>query len=209
MLVVFDEVLELGRLSGGPTVDGGEMKLATVVLLSVMVAAPACGGGGGSATDPGGSPTPLSASFVPDAHSSGPKTAAMAEGSTSNDVVIVNVTLTDTNAVFGTAFEVVFDPAQMVYLGYVSGTVFERGGDVPNYTVDGTTNPGRIVAGVARTSSSATDVFGTKTMIGLKFRVKQAGVFPLVIEHAVVEDGQAPPQEIPGISWFAGAVGGV
>lgn len=189
--------------------NGGGMKLGTVALLLALVTAPACGGGGGSSTDPGGSPSPLAATFVPDEPSPAATTAAMAEGPKNNDVVTVNVTLTDASGVFGTAFEVVFDDTHTVYLGFTPGTVFEQGGNSPNYQVNGTSNPGRIVIGVARAGATATDVSGTKTLVGLQFRVKQAGVYPLLIQNAVVYDNQPRPQPIPGIAWFAGAVTGV
>ncbi len=132
----------------------------------------------------------------------------MEQGAKSNDVVTVNVTLTSTNGVYATAFEVVFDSTHNVYLGFAPGSVFEQGGVSPNYTVDGTSNPGRIVVGVSRTGSTTTDVSGTKTVVGLQFRVKQAGVYPVTIENAVVYDGQSSPQPIPGIAWFAGAITG-
>jgi hypothetical protein len=45
-------------------------------------------------------------------------------------------------------------------------------------------------------------------VVGLQFRVKQAGVYPVTIERAVVYDGQPLPQPISGMTWFAGAVTG-
>jgi hypothetical protein len=184
------------------------MKLGTALLMLAIVTAPACGGGGGG-SDPGGSPSPLAASFVPDQPSPGANTVAFAEGSKSNDVVTVNVTMTSTNGVFGAAFEVVYDDAHTTFLGYTPGSVVEQGGNSPTYNVDGAANPGRIVVGVSRTGSAATNVSGTKTVIGLQFRVKQAGVYPMVIQNAAVYDSQNPPQQIGGISWFAGAVSGL
>jgi len=182
------------------------MKLGTTVfLLLALVTAPACGGGGGS-SDPGGSPTPVSASFVPEQPTPGPGTVAMAQGTVNNDVVTVNVTLTDTNGVYGAAFDVVFDDFHTVFLGFTPGTAFEQGGNSTNYTVNGANNPGRIVIAVSRTGATTTNVSGTKTVLGLQFRVKQAGVYPVQIQNSVVYDGQPTPQPIPGIAWFAGAV---
>ena len=207
-MVDLDKNLEPVGLPGGIAVSGAMMKLGTMVLLLALVAAPACGGGGGSSTDPGGSPSPLSATFVADQPTPTANTAAMAEGPKSNDVVTVNVTLTGTNGVYATAFEVAFDDTHTVYVGFTPGTAFEQGGVSPNYTVDGTTNPGRVVVGVARTGAAATNVSGTQTVVGLQFRVKQAGVYPVTIQNSVVYDSHNPPQPISGISWFAGAVSG-
>ena len=210
MLVGRQQVLEPLGLSDEPAVSGGTMRVGTLALLLAVVTAPACGGGSGGS--PGGSPTPLAASFVPDQPSPVANNVAMAQGVTSNDVVTVNVTLTDASGVYATAFEVVFDDTHTVYLGFTHGSAFEQGGNSPIYTVNtvsGATNPGRIVVGVARTGLISTNVSGTQTVLGLQFRVKQAGVFPLSVQNAVVYDSQPTPQPIPGIAWFAGAVEGV
>ena len=181
------------------------MRLCTLALLTALVIAPACGGGSNSG--PVG-PT-VAASFSPAQPSPGPKTVAMAEGSKSNDVVSVNVTLTGASGVFGAAFEVTYDAANTVYLGYAHGAAFEQGGGNPNYTVDGTTNPGRIVVGVARTSGTGTNVSGTSTVVSFQFRVKQSGTYPLTVVNSMVYDAQPTPQPISGVTWFAGAVTGI
>jgi hypothetical protein len=186
------------------------MTPAAVALLVALVGAPACGGGGGSSSGSGGSPNPVAASFTPDQATPGPDTAAMGQGAKSNDVVTVNVTLTGVNGAFATAFEVTYDDFHTQFLGWSKGNAFEQGGDTPNYTVDGTSNPGRIVIGIARTSGTTTNITGTSTMLSLQFRVKQAGVYPLAVQNAAVYGGQSPnPQPIPGITWFAGSVTGV
>ena len=183
------------------------MKLGSWIVLLALVAAPACCGRSGA--DPGGSPTPLAASFVPEQPSPAANNAAMAEGTKSNDVVTINVTLTDSVGVYATAFDVVYDDIHTVYLGFTPGSVFEQGGNTPNYTVNGATSLGRVVVGVSRTGTSSTNVSGTKTVVSLQFRVRQAGVYPLSIQNAVVYDNQPTPQPIAGIEWFAGAVTGV
>ena len=191
-------------------VNGGVMKLGTLVLLAALIAAPACGGGGGdSGTGVGGSPTPVLASFIPDQPTPGSNTVAMLQATKSNDVVSVYVTLTGTQGVFGVAFDAVFDPAQATYLGYTKGAALEAGGGQPNYTVDGSTNPGRIVVGVARTNETATDISATKAVLTLQFRVKQPGTSPVTLENGVVVDAQATPQPLPNILWYAGALAGV
>jgi hypothetical protein len=86
--------------------------------------------------------------------------------------------------------------------------VFEQGGGNPNYTVDGTSNPGRIVVGVARTNGTGTNISGTSTVVSFQFRVKQAGAYPLGVQNAIVYDAQPTPQPISGLTWFAGTVQG-
>jgi hypothetical protein len=185
------------------------MKIGTIVLLLALVTAPACGGGGGGDTGTGGSPGPLAASFIADQPSPGANTVAMLQASHTNDIVNVYVTLTNTANVFGTAFEVVFDDANAAYLGFTKGVAFEQNGNVPIYTVDGTSNPGRIVVAVARSNGSVTTIASSKAILTLQFRVKHAGTFPVSLQNGVVYDGQSPPQPISGISWYAGALQGV
>ena len=188
------------------------MRLGTLALSLTLLAAPACGGGGGGGADPGGSPTPVAASFVAEQPSPTANTVAMAEGQTANDIVTVNVTLTGTNGVYGTAFEVVYDSIHTTFLDYAPGTVFEQGGASTHYEVSSepTATPARIVIGVSRTGgATGANVSGTKTVIALQFRVRQAGVYPLTLENSVVYGSQLPPQPIPNIDWFAGAVEGV
>jgi hypothetical protein len=210
LVVVLEDMDHLG-MSYEPAVSRGarEMKLGTVLLLLALATAPACGGGGGSDSGTGSSGGPLLASFIPDQATPGANTVAMAQGPKNNDVVTVYVTLTDTNGAFGAAFEVVFDSARATYLGYGKGAVFEQGGDVPNYTVDGTTNPGRVVIAVARSSGTATNIAGSKAILSLQLRVKEAGTYPVTIENGIVYNAQSPPQPIAGILWFAGALQGV
>jgi phage baseplate assembly protein gpV len=189
------------------------MRWGTLALLAALVAAPACGGGGGGDSvggGPGGSPGPLSATFVADMTAPTSGDVAMAQGSHSNDVVTVNVTLTDTNGVFGTAFDATYDASDAVYLGYSAGTALEQGGNTPIYTVNGVVNgsSGRVVVGVVRMGATTTNISGTKTVIALQFRVKNAGTFPMSLQNGSVYDNQAAPQPLSGISWYAGALKG-
>jgi len=185
------------------------MKFGTLVLLAALVTAPACGGGGGSDSGVGGSPSPVAASFVADQPSPGANTVAMLQASKSNDVVNVYVSITDTPGVFGTAFDILFDNTQATFLGYTKGAAFEAGGNTPNYTVDGTSNPGRIVVGVARTNGTTTNIVGSKAVLTLQFRVEHPGTAPCTLQNGVVFDAQTTPQPIANILWFAGALTGV
>ena len=179
--------------------------MVSIVAILALLIAPACGGGGGS-DSPGGSPGPLSASFVPDQPAPGANTIAMLEGPKTNDIVNVYVTLTDTSGTLGTALEVVYDDVRATYLGYARGAAYEQGGNVPNYTV--TSNPGRILAAVVRSNGTTTNVIGTKAVLTLQFRVKQVGTSPATIENGAVYNGQDPPLPIAGINWYGGALKG-
>jgi hypothetical protein len=190
------------------------MRWGTVLLVAALIAAPACGGGGGGDSvggGPGGSPGPLSAAFVADMASPTAGDMAMGQGSHSNDVVTVSVTLTNTNGVYGTAFDATYDAGNAVFLGYTAGTALEQGGNVPIYTANPVVSgsAGRVVVAVVRSGSTTTSVSGTMTVIGLQFRVKNAGTFPMAFQNGIVYDNQATPQPLPGISWYAGALKGV
>ncbi len=80
---------------------------------------------------------------------------------------------------------------------------------MPAYTIDGATNPGRVVVGIARTSGTTTNIVGSKAVLVLQFRVKQIGEFPVFLQNGVVYDGQVPPAPMASIQWFAGALTGV
>lgn len=185
---------------------GGGMRLTLVLAILALGGAAACGGGGGG----GGSvitPT-LSAGFVPDQPSPGPNTVAMAPGTKANDVITVNVNVTDTSNLFGAAFEVTYDSIHTFYLGYAPGAALEAGGNTPVYTVSNSTNTttGRVVIGAARTGGTATNVSGTVALIRLQFRVNAAGSFPVALQNASLYDNQ--PQAL-SVAWFAGALTGI
>lgn len=212
MLVVLDGDLDLGRVPDESTMNtlpGARMKMGVMLVLAALVLAPACGGGGEEAAGPGGSPPTIAAAFIADQFSPTSSTVSMAQGTRSGDTVVVKVNLTDTSSVFGLAFDVAFDDTKCTYLGFTKGTALETGGNTPNYVVDGSAQAGRVVVGVARTGSSTAAITGTKTAISLSFRVKDAGTFPIAFENPAVLDGQAVPQPLPGISWFAGALQGL
>jgi Cohesin domain len=213
LLVGLDEVVDVQRVPGESPMNAATRSThkATMMLLlvAVLVAAPACGGGGGGSTSTGGSPSPLAASFVPDQGAPAANTVALEQGSKANDVVTVNVTLTNTNGVFGLAFEIPFDAIHAVYLGYTAGTALEQGSNTPIYNVTTNVNgsSGRVIVGVARTGGTKTNVAGTATVVGLQFRVKSAGTFPVTLDNMNVYDNQQPtPQPLSGILWFAGAL---
>lgn len=212
MLVVLVGDVDGGRMPDEPqmiSTPGARMKMGTLLVLAALVLAPACGGGGGEDNGgTGGSPPTLSAVFVADQFTPGANTVSMSQGSRAADTVTVKVNLTDTSSVFGVAFDVTFDETKVTYLGFTKGTALENGGNVPNYTIDGAAQAGRLVVGVSRAGSSTTGVTGTKTVVNLSFRVKELGTFPIAFENAVVTDGQAVPQPLPGIAWFAGALQG-
>ena len=187
---------------------GDGMRVSILLPIAALAGAVACGGGGGGGGGSVVTPT-LSAGFVADQPSPGPNTVAMAQGTKANDVITVNVDITDTSNVFGAAFEVVYDSVHATYLGYSAGSALEAGGNTPVYTVSNAST-GRVVVGAARTGGTTTNVSGTVPLIRLQFQVKASGSFPVTVQNSSLYDNQQPtPQSLAGISWFAGALTGV
>lgn len=182
------------------------LRTALNAMLLVLLAT-SCGGGGGDSTTP---PSGLVASFEPAQPSPGANTVAMARGSATADVVTVDVNVTDTNDVYGAAFDLFFDSAGVQYVNWSAGNLLEQGGNSPVYNVElDSSDSGHLLVGASRTGSvPPVDVSGTKTLVRLTFRVKQANSFPLSFGAEALFDGQNPPREISGISWFAGSVTG-
>lgn len=187
----------------------------TLTLRSALIGAiatlTACGGGGGSSNggviDP--SPSPLTAAFQADQVAPNSSQVAMLEGSKSGDVVTVKVTVTGVSGIYGAAFEVSYDSNNAAYVNYSPGSLFEQGGQTPNYTVS-TPSPGRVVVGISRVGSVTTTGAGTTaTAVNLTFRVKNSGSSRLDFEGgAALLDGQIPNQPLAGISWFGGSLQG-
>ena len=176
----------------------------TSLLLVLAAAVAACGGGGGGSGGGVVSPS-LSASFLPDTPNPGANSVSMAEGAASGDVVTVQVRVTDTNDVYGAAFDVTWnDPSIAQYLGWSPGTLLEEGGNVPNYTVEGSV-PGRVVVGAARSGNvSGVDVSGTRVLIALDFRLLRTALTPAVFTaNPQLYDSQLQPI---AVSWHAGSL---
>ncbi len=185
------------------------MRSASAYAMAILVAlTAACGGGGGG--DIGPVPGGLLAAFQPEMPSPSGLTVAMAEGSKSADVVTVRVNVTDTNDVYGAAFELLFASSEVEYVGSSPGSLLEQGGNSPFYQV--TPDPldsGHLLVVATRTGNVAgVDVSGTLTLMNLTLRVKQAGNFPLSFANTKLYDAQILPQPIGGLSWFEGWVTG-
>lgn len=188
------------------------MKLVTrtFFLTAIALAAGCGGGGGGGDAAPAPSPTPLTATFTPGNGSPGLNMVAMFEGAKSADVVTARVTVTNTAGIYGAAFDVTFDSNSVAYVGFSPGTLLEQGGQTPTYQVSNPV-PGRVVVVATRNGAAGTVNAGASTdLIKLTFRVKAKGSFPVAIGGAAtLYNGQNPPQPLPGISWYGGAVEGV
>jgi hypothetical protein len=184
-------------------------RILTLSLLAFVVVAASCGSGGSGSG--GGAPdeqSGLAAGFVADQPSPGAETVSAGQDSASNDIVVVEINLTDTSGVHGVAFDLNYDANQADYLGYDEGSLLEEGGASVNYFVAEST-PGKIVVSATRLGSgSGADADGTETVIRLTFRVEEVGASPVSFSASYVLD-DAGANQMPGIGWFGGDLTGV
>jgi hypothetical protein len=180
-------------------------RITVVLVLASAILATACGGSGGGGTIKSG----LSAAFIADEPAPGADTVAMAEGAATNNLVTVDVTVTDTNGVYAADFDVLFDPNSATYEGWSPGTLLEQGGHAPIYGV-GTPVDGRLVVVATRQGDvGGADAAGTVPVIRLIFSVTEVGQSLMSFQANSLLDSQPQPQPIGGIDWYAGSLEGI
>lgn len=179
------------------------------VLILAIPSLVACSGGdstGGVVNNGGGSST-LSASFVPDMPTPTSGSVSLQEGSTSGNLVTVDVMVTDVAGVYSAAFDLVFNTAQAEFVGRSAGQMLESGGVSVNYTAE-LVGTNRVVVSVSRVGAvPGTDAVGSERLVRLTFRVTRAGSSPITIENADLFDDQI--QSTAGLTWAAGSVSAV
>lgn len=140
----------------------------------VLTTSFACGGGGD-----GGTTGVLTASFTPDTASPAAGTVAMLPGSVSATDFNVRITLTDTNDVYGAAFDVTYPSNLISYQSFDSSGSFLRDGGISGanlfFNVDAVSEPGRLIVSATRLNvQPGVDVAGTRDLIVLRFRARTA-----------------------------------
>lgn len=182
--------------------------LFNVLLLAVAALAAACSSGGAAPGPPGGSGN-LTASFVPGEPNPGTNEVTMNQGQAASDTLVVEIKVTDTNGIFGAAFDLTFDTDFVSYVptavSSMRGTLLEQGGGQIDYHV-GTATAGRLVVSAARLSQGTVNAVGTVTLMRLTFRVEDVGSSPLFFLNGDLLDGQVQPQPLPGLQWWGGTM---
>lgn len=165
-----------------------------------------CGGGGddkGVVPGPGSGSSNLAGSFTADAPSPGPQTASLAEGEVSNNFVTIEVQVTDTDGIFGAAFDLTYERTFVEFLSWAPGDLLESDGQSALYQVNDV--GGRVAVGASRIGASAVDVDGTKTLIHLTFRMIQEGTSQAGFGDMSLLNAESPnPQPIAGLQWVGG-----
>jgi hypothetical protein len=186
-----------------------------LVVLSTLVVGVACSGGGGGGDDDGGGGdgTPTVCIGFSAAAGPAPSTVSASEGAGSIcSTVIVEVSITDVNDVFGIEFDASFDPAVARYEGFsLSGSHLSPNGTGSDLFVDDTETTGNVHIAVNRVNPDlGIDFVGTQRVIQLTFaRPSGAGdgdSAVLTFSDTKVRNDDTPPAEIPGITWSGGTL---
>ncbi len=185
----------------------------TCSLLMLILCVTACGSSGGDGGVAGGGPAPipsgLAATFTPAQSNPGPDTISLATGATSGDEITLLVNVTNTDTVYGAAFDLLYDASRVTFRRYRAGTLLEQDGHTPFYQAS-TPVAGRLVVAATRQGNvPAVDVTGTDPLIELTFRVSTAGISDLsFILSASLFDDNVPPEPLPSLSWYGGSLAG-
>jgi len=184
-------------------------RVLVVALPLLLLAATACSSGGGPAPGPGPGSNTLNGAFTPELANPGPNTMSAAEAGTAAELVTVAIQVTDMQNVFGSAFDLVYDPTLATFVGWSAGSLLEQGGNSPLYQVSATSS-GRLVVGASRSGAvGGADANGTVTLIHLTFRMNVAGSSLLTFQNTSVEDNSNPPQAIPGLTAAGGTLSAI
>ncbi|HEX6851790.1 MAG TPA: hypothetical protein VF139_10345 [Candidatus Polarisedimenticolaceae bacterium] len=173
----------------------------------VLTTSFACGGGGGDDTPSG----ILTATFTPDNPNPGANTVSMQAGSSSATDFNIDVSVTQTNDVFGAAFDVTFPSASVSYQSFdMTGSLLNGAGVTVSTTVDPFA-PGRLIVAVTRVQNvggtvPSVDVGATAKLITLRFRARTA-FLPTAISFDATQPRQVRNelnQSIP-VTWSSGS----
>lgn len=184
----------------------------TALLVSAL--ALGCGGRGGPGSgDDGLDPVggALTGDFTADASPPGAGSVSLQPGSSSADVVTVDVVVTDSGGIFGVAFDLVFDPDRAAYLGAEEGRLLDADGADTLFLV--TAGAGRLVVGATRVQDAGNsvvdvDAAGPQVLASFRFRVRAAGASRIDFDPdrpRAVRDRDGVER---GVSWHGGALVG-
>lgn len=167
----------------------------------------ACGGGGDDIAS-----GILTARFTADDPTPPAASVSMQAGSSSATDFAVRIAVTDTNDVYGAAFDVTYPPALISYQSFDSAGSFLRDGGVGNtslnFTVDAVSTPGRVIVVATRLAAlPGVNVTGTRDLLVLRFRARtaftpQAIAFDAAQPRVVRNSADAPI----AVTWSSGSV---
>ncbi len=175
--------------------------LRSLATLSLVLLAVGCGGGRAYAPL---ADHDMELQFVPALAAPAPQSVSIAETAVADDSMTLAVNVTQPGApVFGAAFDAVFDPTVIEFVGWNPGSVLEADGGTATYLVQ--VDPGRVEVGASLQGGQGAGIPGTRPLILLTFRLVDEGNSGLDFENAsLLDDGPPLPRPISGLFWFGG-----
>lgn len=167
-----------------------------VLLFSVGFGLTGCGGGGG------GSTPSASAKFTPDQTNPGTNTMSLIGAVSGADFYLTVKANGVTGFIFGTAFDLTFDPDILTYVDYTAGDFFEQTGPV-TYAV--AARPDRLVVGVSKQQPGPAAT-GTGAVVTLHFKDKASGSSVTTFENQALCSTASTTvcDRKPALSWYGG-----
>jgi hypothetical protein len=165
----------------------------------------ACSGGGGEDV----LDAALVAGFTADTSPGAPGSVSAQLGSASDDVVAIDVILTDTPAVFSVAFDLVYDRQRAEYLSAEEGTLLDVDGAATQFLVSD--EAGRLVVGATRLQDPGgtipdVDATGAALLATFRFRAREAGTSRVDFDDAQPRSVKDHNGVERPVSWSGGAL---
>lgn len=175
------------------------MIFGTLILGALAVS---CGGGGGGSTP---TPPPACVEFTASQDPAAGRVAAQANASSSCELLLLDVMVTDLADVFAADFDVTFNQAMIRYDGYsTTGSLLATGGA----TVEVLEQQGTGITTLSLTRvapAGGVDVTTSARLVQLRFRRNaQSGSSSVAFPRGEIFGSEEPPVEKPGLTWYGG-----
>jgi hypothetical protein len=185
---------------------GGRSAIATIAISVAVLASCSGGSGGGVIADP------VAAGFAPAAPAPAAASVTLQAGAAADDVIEVDVVLTDVAGVFSLAFDVVFDASHASYAGAIEGDFLSSGATDTEFLV--TAAPGRLIVGLSRIQDGANgvpdvDAVGSRVAATLRFRVLRPGASGLDFDPTAPRSVRTRDGILVPTSWTGGSLTGI
>jgi hypothetical protein len=179
--------------------QGMARKIFGVLILGTL--AVSCGGGGGSTpTTP-----PACVEFTAAQDPAGGRVAAQANASSSCELLLLDVMVTDLDDVFAADFDVTFNQALIRYDGYsLTGSLLTSGTAMVEDLEDRGT--GITTLSLSRVApAGGVNVTTSTRLVQLRFRRNaDSGTATVSFPRGVIFGSEEPPEEKTGLTWYGG-----
>jgi len=186
--------------------SGGWTPGLLILLFSAPLTVVGCQGSGsdpdsmGQTTPP--PKNPMVGLFAPDRSGPGENTLILSGATSGEDLDLIVRANSVSAALAGAAFDLVFDPENVTYVGYSAGDFFERAGAV---TYGVAPRSDRLIVGVAAGPLS-TGAGGSGNVVTLHFRAKATGRSGIAFDNQALCSVALTTacDRQPSLSWYGG-----